>query len=97
MNTKDIYKELKLRGYEYTNEFRSLKSVSITGKNGHIAWKSNWVTFMDNMLQFMILGHSSRSLFVPTRIRKLIIDPKYHVGVIENLPIEERRKYIVHM
>ncbi|EFN66134.1 Fatty acid synthase [Camponotus floridanus] len=70
MNIKDIYKELKLRGYQYTNEFRGLRSASITGKNGHIAWTDNWVTFMDNILQMMILGQDSRSLFVPTKIRK---------------------------
>jgi fatty acid synthase len=97
MSTKDIYKELKLRGYQYTGGFRSLKSASVTGKNGHITWRNNWVTFMDNMLQIMILGHNSRNLFVPTTIHKLIIDPQYHVRVIENLSIEERRKCIVHM
>lgn len=96
MDTKDIYKELRLRGYQYSGLFRSLKSASVTGKNGHITWTGNWVAFMDNMLQMMILRHNSRSLFVPTKIRKFIIDPKYHVQVFENLPIEERCKYIVH-
>jgi len=33
---------------------------------------------MDNMLQLMILGKKSRHLLVPTKIRKLTIDPKYH-------------------
>lgn len=95
MNMKDIYKELKLRGYQYTGTFRGLKSASVTGSNGHIAWTCNWVTFMDNMLQMMILGQSSRSLLVPTRIRKLIINPKYHLQLIENYPVEERRKYTI--
>lgn len=79
MTTKDIYKELRLRGYQYTDLFRGLKSASVSGSNGHIAWMSNWVAFMDNILQMMILGHNSRSLLVPTRIRKLTIDPKYHL------------------
>ncbi|XP_070148748.1 fatty acid synthase-like [Polyergus mexicanus] len=83
MNIKDIYKELKLRGYHYTGEFRGLKSASITGKNGHIIWTDNWATFMDSMLQMMILGQDSRSLFVPTRIRKVLIDPKSHIEYIE--------------
>ncbi|EFN69129.1 Fatty acid synthase [Camponotus floridanus] len=85
MNIKDIYKELKLRGYQYTGEFRGLRSASIIGKNGHIAWTDNWVTFIDNMLQMMILGQNSRSLFVPTRILKVIIDPKSHIKHIEKL------------
>ncbi|XP_071581800.1 fatty acid synthase-like [Temnothorax nylanderi] len=91
MNTKDIYKELRLRGYQYTGVFRGLKSASVTGSNGHIAWTSNWVAFMDSMLQMMILGQNSRSLYVPTRIRKLTIDPKYHAQLIQDYPIEDRQ------
>ncbi|XP_071649697.1 fatty acid synthase-like isoform X2 [Temnothorax longispinosus] len=91
MNTKDIYKELRLRGYQYTGVFRGLKSASVTGSNGHIAWTSNWVAFMDSMLQMTILGRNSRSLYVPTRIRKLTIDPKYHIQIIQDYPIENRQ------
>ncbi|XP_071569269.1 fatty acid synthase-like isoform X2 [Temnothorax nylanderi] len=91
MNTKDIYKELRLRGYQYAGAFRGLKSASVTGSNGHIAWTSNWVAFMDSMLQMMILGQNSRSLYVPTRIRKLTIDPKYHTQIIQDCPIEDRQ------
>ena len=93
MNSKDIYKELKLRGYQYTDAFRGLKSASITGKNGHITWTGNWVAFIENVLQMMILGHKSRSLFVPTRIRKMIIDPKSHMQQIETLENNEKRKF----
>ncbi|TGZ54716.1 Fatty acid synthase [Temnothorax longispinosus] len=96
MNTKDIYKELRLRGYQYAGEFRGLKSASVTGSNGHIAWTSNWVAFMDNMLQMMILGQKSRSLFVPTRIRKLTIDPKYHIQLIQDYPTEDRQFSVRH-
>ncbi|KAL6446819.1 hypothetical protein ACFW04_001327 [Cataglyphis niger] len=94
MSTKDIYKELKVRGYQYTGEFRGLKSASIRGKNGHIVWTDNWATFMDNMLQMMILGLNSRSLFVPTRIRKVVIDPESHIKQIEKLPNEEKHALI---
>ncbi|XP_024893233.1 fatty acid synthase-like [Temnothorax curvispinosus] len=91
MNAKDIYKELRLRGYQYTGAFRGLQSASVSGSNGHIAWTSNWVAFMDSMLQMMILGQNSRSLYVPTRIRKLTIDPKYHTQIIQDYPIEDRQ------
>ncbi|XP_071628686.1 fatty acid synthase-like isoform X1 [Temnothorax longispinosus] len=91
MNTKDIYKELRLRGYQYAGAFRGLKSASVTGSNGHIAWTSNWVAFMDSMLQMMILGQNLRSLYVPTRIRKLTIDPKYHTQIVQDYPIEDRQ------
>ncbi|KAL0110727.1 hypothetical protein PUN28_013986 [Cardiocondyla obscurior] len=91
MSTKDIYKELRLRGYQYKGLFCGLKSMSVTGTNGHIAWTSNWVSFMDNMLQMMILKQKSRSLFVPTKIGKLIIDPNCHLNLIQNCSTEERQ------
>ncbi|XP_071575415.1 fatty acid synthase-like [Temnothorax nylanderi] len=91
ISTKDIYKELRLRGYQYAGAYRGLKSASVTGSNGHIAWTCNWVAFMDSMLQMMILGQNSRSLYVPTRIRKLTIDPKYHIQIIQDYSLEDRQ------
>ncbi|XP_072750344.1 fatty acid synthase-like [Anoplolepis gracilipes] len=91
MTTKDIYKELKLRGYQYANLFRGLKSSSTTGKQGHIAWTNNWVTFMDNMLQIKILGIDMRNLYVPTEIQKLVIDTKLHIQCIQNITTEEKQ------
>ncbi|KMQ91191.1 fatty acid synthase, partial [Lasius niger] len=90
MKTKDIYKELKLRGYQYANLFRGLKSSSTTGKRGHIAWTNNWVTFMDNMLQIKILGIDMRNLYVPTEIQKLVIDTELHAQYIRNITAEEK-------
>ncbi|XP_067206011.1 fatty acid synthase-like [Linepithema humile] len=84
MKTKDIYKELRLRGYQYAGMFRGLKSLSTTGKQGHIAWLYNWVTFMDNMLQIKILARDTRNLHVPTGIQKLVIDTKFHIQQIRN-------------
>lgn len=91
MISKDIYKELRLRGYQYTGLFRALKSASISGKRGHIAWMGNWVTFLDNMLQIMILGMDTRNLYVPTRIQKIVIDTKLHQHEIRNMNVEDRR------
>ncbi|XP_032674560.1 fatty acid synthase-like isoform X2 [Odontomachus brunneus] len=90
INTADIYKELRLRGYQYTGLFRSLKSASFTRKIGRIKWLSNWVAFMDNMLQIKILSNDSRSTYVPTQIDKLVIDPTYHLMQVQNVPIGER-------
>ncbi|XP_036138949.1 fatty acid synthase-like [Monomorium pharaonis] len=80
MTARDIYKELKLRGYQYSGWFRGLHSASISGNKGHVVWKGNWVTFMDNMLQMHIIGYDTRNLYVPTSIRKLVIDPTLHAN-----------------
>ncbi|CAD6237321.1 GSCOCG00002249001-RA-CDS, partial [Cotesia congregata] len=78
MTAKDVYKELKLRGYQYSGYFRGIKSASTNGTRGKIAWFNNWVAFMDNMLQMQILEMDSRGLFVPTGIQKLVINTKAH-------------------
>lgn len=90
LTTKDIYKELRLRGYQYTGYFRSFVSASLDGLRGHIEWKKNWVAFMDNLLQLKILTFDTRGLFVPTGIRKMIIDTKYHQQFIRSLPLEKQ-------
>lgn len=83
MTSRDVYKELRLRGYHYTGLFRGIKSVSLDGSKGHISWYSNWVAFMDNMLQMQILGEDNRGLFVPTSIKKMVIDTKAHLSDIK--------------
>ncbi|XP_050457757.1 fatty acid synthase-like isoform X2 [Cataglyphis hispanica] len=91
MTTKDIYKELKLRGYQYTNLFRGLKSLSVTENRGYIAWINNWVTFMDNMLQVKVFGCDTRNLYIPTEIQKLVIDTELHTQYIRNITAEEKQ------
>lgn len=97
LDTKDIYKELKLRGYQYSGLFRSLHSASISGKKGHVEWKNNWVAFLDNILQMKILTLDTRGLFVPTGIRKLIIDTKAHQRYLQSLKTNEKCKYLFLM
>lgn len=97
MTTKDIYKELRLRGYQYSGIFRSLRSASVSGTRGHIAWMSNWVTFLDNMLQMMMLGLDTRNLYIPTKIRKIVIDTKLHQQEIRKLDVEDRRKLFLYI
>ncbi|XP_071556237.1 fatty acid synthase-like [Temnothorax nylanderi] len=84
MTARDIYKELRLRGYQYSGWFRGLHSASISGNKGHIVWKANWVTFMDTMLQMYIIGYDTRDLYVPMSIRKLVINPKLHASKLRN-------------
>ncbi|KYN14433.1 Fatty acid synthase [Trachymyrmex cornetzi] len=85
MTARDIYKELKLRGYQYSDLFRGLKSASISGKQGHIIWKNNWVTFMDSMLQMKLIGYDTRNLYVATSIQKIVINPMLHAWKLQDI------------
>ncbi|XP_046739716.1 fatty acid synthase-like [Diprion similis] len=90
LTSRDIYKELRLRGYQYTGLCRGLTEASFKGTRGRIAWQKNWAAFMDNMLQLQILGIDTRGLFVPTAIRKLVIDTKLHIRHLNSMPNDKK-------
>uniref|UniRef100_A0A250Y8F2 Fatty acid synthase n=1 Tax=Castor canadensis TaxID=51338 RepID=A0A250Y8F2_CASCN len=75
----DIYKELRLRGYDYGLHFQGVLEASLEGDSGKLLWKNNWVSFLDTMLQMSILGMRQRSLRLPTRIAAIHIDPAAHL------------------
>ncbi|KAG6462008.1 hypothetical protein O3G_MSEX013000 [Manduca sexta] len=77
--TEDIYKELRLRGYNYGGIFRGIKSSDARGTVGELTWNGNWISFMDTMLQFGIIGVDTRELYLPTRLRRALIDPVAHL------------------
>uniref|UniRef100_A0A452SJH0 Fatty acid synthase n=1 Tax=Ursus americanus TaxID=9643 RepID=A0A452SJH0_URSAM len=74
----DVYKELRLRGYDYGPYFQGILETNLEGNTGQLLWKDNWVTFLDTMLQMSILGIVQRTLRLPTRITSIHIDPATH-------------------
>ncbi|XP_069511428.1 fatty acid synthase [Ambystoma mexicanum] len=78
LKEKDIYKELRLRGYDYGPAFQGIIESNNTGDVGKLMWNGNWVTFLDTMLQMMVVGMAGRNLRLPTRIRSVCIDPTLH-------------------
>ena len=75
LNTDDIYKELRLRGYNYSGAFKGIQRVGNEGSWAEIVWKGNWITFLDTMLQASILTTATRNLSLPVEIEKITIDP----------------------
>ena len=76
LQNRDFYKELRLRGYHYNELFRSVVEASTDGLYGKVRWDktSNWVAFLDCLLQIHIVGQDTRSLILPTSIQKVVID-----------------------
>lgn len=74
----DVYKMLRLRGYDYGPHFQGILEASLEGTAGQLLWRDNWVTFLDTMLQMSILGSGQRALYLPTRISAVHIDPVAH-------------------
>jgi NADPH:quinone reductase-like Zn-dependent oxidoreductase/thioesterase domain-containing protein/acyl carrier protein len=77
MEQEEIYKELRLRGYEYNGEFQPIIKADIDGTRGELLWNAKWIPFLDAMLQMNVLGQR-RGLLLPTRIRSIRIDPMLH-------------------
>uniref|UniRef100_A0A8D3B9P6 Fatty acid synthase n=1 Tax=Scophthalmus maximus TaxID=52904 RepID=A0A8D3B9P6_SCOMX len=82
LTTHDIYKELRLRGYDYGKTFQGIFESNNAGDSGKLQWTGNWVTFLDTMLQMIVVGLSGRSLRLPTRIRSVCVDPAVHLEKI---------------
>ena len=89
LKTGDIYKDLRLRGYDYSGIFQGIKSSDNRGVCGKLAWSNDWISFVDTMLQFAILGKNTRDLFLPTRLQYAAINPAHHMQVVEKLQEDE--------
>jgi fatty acid synthase len=59
--------------------------VFVLGVSGKLQWQGDWISFMDTMLQFSILGQSTRELYLPTRLQRIIINTKKHKQIVEAL------------
>ncbi|XP_071632956.1 fatty acid synthase [Temnothorax longispinosus] len=86
LNTKDIYKELKLRGYEYRDIFQGIKSCDNYGVAGELYWFDQWVPYIDTMLQLSIVSTSHKLMYLPSRLQYAAIDPVLHKRLVEELP-----------
>lgn len=86
LDSKDFYKELRLRGYHYAGLFRSVVEARADGTVAKIKWvENNWAAFMDCLLQMAILSIDSRALFLPTSIRKIRINSQDHLKALAQL------------
>ncbi|XP_049271383.1 fatty acid synthase [Rhipicephalus sanguineus] len=83
LDKDDIYKEFRLRGYEYEGDFQGILKASMQEPYGELEWHGNWVTFIDTMLQMSILHNAKRTCRLPVKIQSCRIDPNMHVGVAE--------------
>ena len=87
MKGEDVYKDLRLRGYEYGPTFQGILSSNNEGNSGVLKWNDNWVSFLDTMLQMSILPQPGKALRLPTRIKRVRIDPIEHQShvILEDL------------
>ncbi|MEQ2203531.1 hypothetical protein XENOCAPTIV_000317, partial [Xenoophorus captivus] len=73
---------LMKRGHANNLEFFLSNIGKIYMNGGKLQWTGNWVTFLDTMLQMMVVGIPGRTLRLPTRIRSVYIDPAVHLDKV---------------
>ncbi|KAL1481147.1 hypothetical protein MTO96_050421, partial [Rhipicephalus appendiculatus] len=83
LDAEDIYKELRLRGYEYHGSFVGILKADIHRPSGKLKWSGNWVAFIDTMLQMTLLSNTKRNLKLPAKIQSCFIDPSVHANFVE--------------
>ncbi|XP_039309277.1 fatty acid synthase-like [Solenopsis invicta] len=86
LTSKDIYKELRLRGCEYRDVFQGIKSCDNYVVTGQLYWFNKWIPYIDTMLQFGIMSANHRLMYVPKRIQYAAIDPILHKQLVKELP-----------
>ncbi|KAL7024910.1 hypothetical protein ACKWTF_013247 [Chironomus riparius] len=85
LESADLYKELRLRGYRYKNLLRSVVSAKMDSSSGKVKWQSNWVAFLDCLLQVQVLSKETRTLALPISIKKIIIKKNEHEKLMSEL------------
>lgn len=93
LSKEHVYRDLRLRGYEYQGIFQGVLEADNTGKVGKLAWNEDWISFIDTMLQFSLVGFNSRELYLPTRLQKVVINPEAHLAFVKeqqtpSLPVQ---------
>ncbi len=88
LDTNDIYKELRIRGYDYGPKFKRIQNLRIEESMrvyGNIVWDGNMITFMDALFHAQAIALPFRRIFVPVMISSLRCDPKKFFEAIDKL------------
>ncbi|XP_022181594.1 fatty acid synthase-like [Myzus persicae] len=82
LDSADVYKELRLKGYDYHGPFRGIQKVDHTGY--HVNFDGNWLAFLENLFQIPVLQLDNYKLFTPKFVKKVVIDPTKQQTQAEN-------------
>ncbi len=86
LDSHDVYKEYRIRGYDYGPKFRGIQELRIEDSKkvyGSIEWTGNMIPFMDSLIQSQAIALPFRKIFVPVMISSLRCDPKKFFDAIE--------------
>ncbi|XP_051172618.1 fatty acid synthase-like [Leptopilina boulardi] len=87
LSESDVYKELQIRGFQYSGPFKTIFKASTKNSNGILIWKNDWTTFLEGMIQIYVLGSDIRNTQVPIKIRKIVINMKLQQATVKSREI----------
>ena len=82
---KDIYKELRIRGYDYGPKFQGLTEARGDGRKGKAKWTGHWVSFVDSVCHLALVALPIRALFIPIGFQSIRCDPNVLFEAIEQV------------
>ena len=88
LQKQHVYKELRVRGYDYGPTFQSIEKATCDGSRATLKWTGKWVAFADAMLQQSILSSSSRSLLLPVFLASVKCDPNVLMSLDNESTVE---------
>ncbi|XP_050542847.1 fatty acid synthase-like isoform X2 [Daktulosphaira vitifoliae] len=85
LESNDVYKELRLKGYDYKGILRGIKEIDNIGYNAKVNFNSNWLAFLESLFQIPLFQVDTRELYIPRYIKKVVIDPLKLMKMAESL------------
>uniref|UniRef100_A0A6G1SJY0 Fatty acid synthase n=1 Tax=Aceria tosichella TaxID=561515 RepID=A0A6G1SJY0_9ACAR len=86
LSQKDLYKELRVRGYDYGPHFQGLHQLSLNQHRGKVTYNGKWVCFADALLQLAIMSVKTRAYYLPVRFQSIRCDPTVWKQACEEAP-----------
>lgn len=86
LSQKELYKELRVRGYDYGPHFQCLHQLSLNQHRGKIIYNGKWICFADALLQLVIMSVKTRAYYLPVRFQSIRCDPVVWKQACEEAP-----------
>lgn len=83
LQMNDFYKESRIKGYNFEDDFVSVLEVRSDGEKGKIRWSGSIIPFIDGMMQMDGITYDSRASLGITGIDCVLIDPKRFAEAIK--------------
>ncbi|XP_075976879.1 fatty acid synthase-like [Anticarsia gemmatalis] len=73
LDSEDVYRILKSRGYSYNGAFQSIQQSNLDRDEALIRWNKDWISFLDSLIQLNTIMRDHDGISTPKFIRKLRI------------------------